>query len=267
TPGRSSPGARSARCCTAGPPAARPGRRASWPAPRPQPTRWESRPAPRPAAGRRPRSTTARPARPSDASVPSSSVSDADVLVLALHSLAQRGLPALPVAARVLRLEGERVTFPARRIASDRVTHLLAFEQLRLLAAGSKARKRDDPGGEHSDPKHSHGSAPLLDGLLRAARAVRGTPSPELRALAPNHHALPIDVRQLLAVAAEQRLRRAHLGAHRKLPFGKTVASVPLELLGRSVGLGPAGAERALVHLAAQAEGTRLRELRRAERT
>src|SRR6185503_17908367 len=34
----------------------------------------------------------------------------------------------------------------------------------------------------------------------------------------------------------------------------------------REIGLGPAGAERALVHLAAQAESAVLRELRRAER-
>src|SRR5690606_31319824 len=100
----------------------------------------------------------------------SSSVSDADVLVLALHSLAQRSLPALAVAARVLRLESERVTFPARRIARDRLAHFLAFEQLRILAAGRETRKSDDPRGEHSDAKRSHGSAPLLDRLLRAAR-------------------------------------------------------------------------------------------------
>src|SRR5207302_2082195 len=47
---------------------------------------------------------------------------------------------------------------------------------------------------------------------------------------------------------------------------GQAVAAVFPELGLAAVGLGPAGAEGALVHLAAQAEGAGLRELRRAER-
>ena len=57
-----------------------------------------------------------------------------------------------------------------------------------------------------------------------------------------------------VAVAAEQRLGRAHLGAGRQLALGKPVAAVLLELGLAAVGLGAAGAEGALVHLAAQAE-------------
>src|SRR5581483_739693 len=51
-----------------------------------------------------------------------------------------------------------------------------------------------------------------------------------------------------------------------QLAFGETVAPVLLELGFGAVGLRSAGAEGALVHLAAQTEGARLRELRRAER-
>src|SRR5439155_17223311 len=49
------------------------------------------------------------------------------------------------------------------------------------------------------------------------------------------------------------------------LAFGEAIAPVLGELLGRAVGLRAAGAERALVHLAAHAERAGLRELRRAE--
>src|SRR5439155_26821395 len=65
---------------------------------------------------------------------------------------------------------------------------------------------------------------------------------------------------------AEQRLGRAHLGARGQLAFGQAIAPVLLELGLAAVGLGTAGAEGALVHLAAQAEGAVARELRRAER-
>ena len=52
--------------------------------------------------------------------------------------------------------------------------------------------------------------------------------------------------------------------AEGKLPLCAEMCSTKALLAG--VGLGAAGAERALVHLAAHAEGARLRELRRAER-
>ena len=71
---------------------------------------------------------------------------------------------------------------------------------------------------------------------------------------------------QHVTVAAQQRLGRAHLRAERQLAFGEAVASVFLEL-GLAVGfLRPAGAEGALVHLAARAEVAGLRILRRPER-
>jgi len=61
---------------------------------------------------------------------------------------------------------------------------------------------------------------------------------------------LAVDVGQHVAIAAEQRLGRAHLGADRQLALGETIAAVLLELRLGLVGLRPAGAERALVHLA-----------------
>src|SRR5690606_29176781 len=59
----------------------------------------------------------------------------------------------------------------------------------------------------------------------------------------------------------------AHFGTCRQLAFGQTVRAVLGKLFGTARLLGPARAERALVHLAAHAEGARLRKLRRAERT
>ena len=104
------------------------------------------------------------------------------------------------------------------------------------------------------------GCAPGLPG------PVRGAPAPDLGTLAAPRHALAVDVGNHVAVAAEQRLGRAHLGAGRQLALGEPVAAVLLELRFAAVRLGPARAEGALVHLAAHAEGARLRELRCAER-
>src|SRR5439155_23903443 len=104
---------------------------------------------------------------------------------------------------------------------------------------------------------------PRLAGLLRA---VGGAPAPHFGALAAVQNAVAEDVRHHVAVAAQQRLRRAHLGAGGQLAFGQAVAPVLLELRLRAVGLGAAGAEGALVHLAAHAESAGCRELRRAER-
>src|SRR6185436_11171036 len=97
--------------------------------------------------------------------------------------------------------------------------------------------------------------------------AISRGPTPDFAALAARSHALAVDVGQDVAFAAQERLGRAHFGADRQLAFGETVAAVLLELGFGVVGLGAAGAERALVHLAAHPEGARLRELRRAERT
>src|SRR5207344_2294474 len=97
--------------------------------------------------------------------------------------------------------------------------------------------------------------------------AVSGAPTPDFRALAALQHAVAIDVGDHVSIAPEQRLCRAHFGASRKLAFRQAVTAVLPEFGRREVGLGAAGAERALVHLAAQAERAILRELRRAERT
>ena len=67
-------------------------------------------------------------------------------------------------------------------------------------------------------------------------------------------------------VAGEQRLRRAHLGAQRQLAFGEPVGAVLDEFGLGVVRLRAAGAEGALVHLAARSEVADPRILRRAER-
>src|SRR5215813_15434902 len=99
------------------------------------------------------------------------------------------------------------------------------------------------------------------DGLL-----VGGLPAPGTRAVAALDHPLLVDLRDHLAVAGEQRLGRAHLGAQRQLAVGQAVRAVALILGEGAVDLRAAGAEGALVHLAARAEVADLRILRRAER-
>src|SRR5712664_2851427 len=96
--------------------------------------------------------------------------------------------------------------------------------------------------------------------------AIRASPAPHLGAFAARHHALPVDVGDHVAVAAEQRLGRAHFRARGELPLREAVRAVLRELLFREVLLRAAGAEGALVHLAAHAERAALRILRRAER-
>src|SRR3546814_15337811 len=56
-------------------------------------------------------------------------------------------------------------------------------------------------------------------------------------------HTLAVDVGHLVAVAAEQRLGRAHLRAERQLALGQAVAAVLLELGVRVVFLGTASTE------------------------
>src|SRR3954462_11371693 len=102
-----------------------------------------------------------------------------------------------------------------------------------------------------------------LAGLLGP---VGGAPAPHLGALAALDDTVAEDVGHHVAVAGEQRLGRAHLGARGQLALGQAVAAVFLELRLRPVGFGAAGAERALVHLPAHAEGAGRRELRRTER-
>src|SRR5690554_3974315 len=99
----------------------------------------------------------------------------------------------------------------------------------------------------------------------RSGRAVRRLPAPGLRTTAAAHHTLAVDVRHHVAVTGEQRLGRAHLGAQRQLALGDPVRAVLGQFGLRMRRLGAARAERALVHLAAHAEGGLLRILRRAE--
>src|ERR1700704_2408774 len=97
----------------------------------------------------------------------------------------------------------------------------------------------------------------------RDGLAIRHLPAPGAGAVATLEDALLVDLRDDLAIAGEQRLGRAHLGAQRQLAFGETVGAVFLELGLGAVGLGAAGAVGALVHLAARAKVADSRILRR----
>src|SRR5882672_12441597 len=100
----------------------------------------------------------------------------------------------------------------------------------------------------------------------RDGLAIRHLPAPGAGAVAALGDALLEDLRDDLAVAGEQRLGRAHLGAQRQLARREPVGAVFLVFLGRAVRFRTAGAEGALVHLAARTEVADLRILRRAER-
>src|SRR5262249_12610520 len=69
-----------------------------------------------------------------------------------------------------------------------------------------------------------------------------------------------------LAVTGEQRLGRAHFRAQRQLALDQPVGAVLGVVLGRVLGVRAAGAVGALVHLAARAEVSDARILRRAQR-
>src|SRR6267378_2896647 len=99
------------------------------------------------------------------------------------------------------------------------------------------------------------------------AFVIGGGPTPCARAVTALHHALLVDLGDDRAIAREQRLGRAHLGANRQLALGETVGAVFGVFGRRGVRLRPAGAIGALVHLAARPEVANLRVLRRAERT
>src|SRR6202521_1176802 len=99
------------------------------------------------------------------------------------------------------------------------------------------------------------------------ALVIGGGPAPCARTVAAFHHALLVDLGDDRAIAREQRLGRAHLGANRQLALGEAVGAVFGVFGRRGVRLRPAGAIGALVHLAARAEVADLRILRRAERT
>src|SRR6478736_7746765 len=101
----------------------------------------------------------------------------------------------------------------------------------------------------------------------RDGLAVSRLPAPGAGAIAAAGHALLVNLGNDLAVAGQQRLRRAHLRAERQLAFGQAVGAVFGVLLLAAVSLGTSGAEGAFVHLAARAEVADLRILRRSERT
>src|SRR5690606_24821734 len=102
--------------------------------------------------------------------------------------------------------------------------------------------------------------APLL------ATAIGSLPAPGFSAAAATQHPLAENVGDDTGVAGEQRLGRAHLGAKRQLALGEAVGAVLLVFGLRAGFLGAAGAEGALVHLAARAERRgAVGELRRTE--
>src|SRR5713226_7915273 len=98
---------------------------------------------------------------------------------------------------------------------------------------------------------------------------IRRQPTPGTGAIAALNDPLLVDLANDIAIAGEQRLRRAHLGAHRQLPFTEAVRAVLCEFLGaaRRFGTATAGAIGAFVHLAARTEIADARILRRAKRT
>src|SRR3546814_13759779 len=83
---------------------------------------------------------------------------------------------------------------------------------------------------------------------------VGRSPAPGAGSEAAGDDALAVDVGHHVAVAAEQGLGRAHLRTERQLALGQAVAAVLLEFGGRVIRFRTAGAEGALVHLAAAAE-------------
>src|SRR5207302_6207358 len=95
---------------------------------------------------------------------------------------------------------------------------------------------------------------------------VGGQPAPGSRTIAAFDHALLVDLGDDLAVACEQRLGGAHLGAQRELALQHPVGAVFVVFLDAAGNLRPAaaGAIGALVHLAARAEVAELGILGRA---
>src|SRR5687768_8420538 len=113
------------------------------------------------------------------------------------------------------------------------------------------SRERNGPREERTRPRGR--DAPLLPRSDGDGFPVGGLPAPGAGAVATLDHALLVDLRDHLAVAGEQGLGRAHLGAERQLALGEAVRAVFLELGRREVDLRAAGAIGALVHLAARA--------------
>src|SRR6187455_1427621 len=121
--------------------------------------------------------------------------------------------------------------------------------------AGSRRRRRAPRRvRSRGAPSRLH---PGVRGGLRVL-LVRHGPAPDLVARAALADPGLVDRGDDGSVTREQRLGGAHLGARRQLALGDAVAPVLAELLDRVVLFRAARAEGALVHLAAQAEGTGL---------
>src|SRR5258707_1510151 len=97
---------------------------------------------------------------------------------------------------------------------------------------------------------------------------IRGQPAPRAGPIAASQYALPVNLSDDFAIAREQRLGRAHLGAQRQLAFAEPVGAVFRKLLGAAGSLVSAttGAIGAFVHLAARTKIADHRILRRPER-
>src|SRR5665811_1698350 len=103
-------------------------------------------------------------------------------------------------------------------------------------------------------------------GLSGLSGTISGAPTPDFSALAALEYAVAHDVSHHIAVTGKQRFGRAHFSADRQLALGQAVAAIFLKLGLAAVGLGAAGTESALVHLAAHAKSTLRRKLGRAKR-
>src|SRR5215210_1114624 len=97
--------------------------------------------------------------------------------------------------------------------------------------------------------------------------AIGCLPAPHSRTITALHHAFLVDLCNDGAIAREQRLGGAHLGADRELALGETVGAVLGVFGGRGVCLRSARAVGALVHLAAGAEVSDFGILRCPKRT
>src|SRR5260221_1858244 len=93
----------------------------------------------------------------------------------------------------------------------------------------------------------------------RNVLVIGGSPTPCARTVTALHHPLLVDFGDDRAVAGEQRLGRAHLGANRQLALGEAVGAVLGVLRRRGIGPPPPRAICALVPLAPRPADTHLR--------
>src|SRR6516162_7406313 len=106
----------------------------------------------------------------------------------------------------------------------------------------------------------------IRDGF-RNRFAVGGLPTPGTGPIAACHHTLPVDLRDDVPVSGKQGFGGTHFRAKWQLAFGKTIGAI-FHIFGhREIGLRPARAIGAFVHLAARSEIGDARILRRSEWT